>query len=150
MLIDLSWWPFLLCQIPREGSQTRIFMHPFIFAGFFYLWDWISDFLDQFICLVSSLIFLRLFGLGLFDHSDLNFQISMISWAIWKEVSYFSRLLRNTQRSKWCVLDFLVPSSNYESIYLKHTLYLSFFFTRAKFLENKIYTEKRQFFALNL
>ena len=24
------------------------------------------------------------------------------------------------------------------------------FFTRAKFLENKIYTEKRQFFALNL
>ena len=42
MLIDLSWWPFLLCQIPREGSQTRIFMHPFIFVGFFYLWDWIS------------------------------------------------------------------------------------------------------------
>ena len=32
-----------------------------------------------------------------------------------------------------------------------HT-YLIFviFFTRAKFLENKIYTEKRQFFALNL
>ena len=25
-----------------------------------------------------------------------------------------------------------------------------FLFTRAKFLENKIYTEKRQFFALNL
>ena len=24
------------------------------------------------------------------------------------------------------------------------------FFTRAKFLENKIYTEKRQFFAFNL
>ena len=24
------------------------------------------------------------------------------------------------------------------------------FFTRAKFLENKIYTEKRQFFALNM
>ena len=31
-----------------------------------------------------------------------------------------------------------------------HTWYLSFFFTQAKFLENKIYTEKRQFFALNL
>ena len=31
-----------------------------------------------------------------------------------------------------------------------HTWYLSFFFTRAKFLENKIFTEKRQFFALNL
>ena len=30
--------------------------------------------------------------------------------------------------------------------------YLTFviFFTLAKFLENKIYTEKRQFFALNL
>ena len=32
----------------------------------------------------------------------------------------------------------------------QHTSNLSFFFTRAKFLENKIYTEKRQFFALNL
>ena len=33
-----------------------------------------------------------------------------------------------------------------------YTTYLIFviFFTRAKFLENKIYTEKRQFFALNL
>ena len=30
-----------------------------------------------------------------------------------------------------------------------HTWYLSFFYT-AKFLENKIYTEKRQFFALDL
>ena len=28
--------------------------------------------------------------------------------------------------------------------------YICHFFTRAKFLENKIYTEKRQFFALNL
>ena len=27
--------------------------------------------------------------------------------------------------------------------------YICHFFTRAKFLENKIYTEKRQFFALN-
>ena len=34
--------------------------------------------------------------------------------------------------------------------YWQHTWYLSFFFTRAKFLENKIYTEKREFFALNL
>ena len=31
-----------------------------------------------------------------------------------------------------------------------HTLYLSFFFTQEKFLENKMYTEKRKFFALNL
>ena len=33
-----------------------------------------------------------------------------------------------------------------------NSAYLIFviFFTRAKFLENKIYTEKRQFFALNL
>ena len=119
MLIDLSWWPFLLCQIPREGSQTRIFMHPFIFVGFFTSGIGFPDFLHQFLDLVSSLIFLRLVGLGLFDHSYLNFQISIISWAIWIEVSYFSRLLRNTQRSKWCVLDFLVPSSNYEYIYLK-------------------------------
>ena len=40
------------------------------------------------------------------------------------------------------------------SVYLQvishHTWYLSFFFTRAKFLENKIYIEKHQFFALNL
>ena len=35
---------------------------------------------------------------------------------------------------------------------LQYSTYLIFviFFTRAKFLENKIYTEKRQFFALNL
>ena len=30
------------------------------------------------------------------------------------------------------------------------TWYLSFFFTQAKILEDKIYTEKRKFFALNL
>ena len=28
--------------------------------------------------------------------------------------------------------------------------HICLFFTQAKFLENKIYTEKRQFFALNL
>ena len=35
---------------------------------------------------------------------------------------------------------------------VKQISYLIFviFFTRAKFLENKIYTEKHQFFALNL
>ena len=32
----------------------------------------------------------------------------------------------------------------------KHTSYLSFFFTQSNFLENEIYTEKRQFFTLNL
>ena len=32
-------------------------------------------------------------------------------------------------------------------IYIPHICH---FFTQAKFLENKIYTEKRQFFALNL
>ena len=37
----------------------------------------------------------------------------------------------------------------YNPLFL-HTLYFFFFFTRAKFLENKIYTKKRQFFALNL
>ena len=31
-----------------------------------------------------------------------------------------------------------------------HTSYLSFFLHSQIFLENKIYTEKRQFFALNL
>ena len=37
-------------------------------------------------------------------------------------------------------------SSSHFSAYLIFVI----FFTRAKFLENKIYTEKRQFFALNL
>ena len=40
-----------------------------------------------------------------------------------------------------------------DEVYLQNPLaYLIFviFFTLAKFLENKIYTEKRQFFALNL
>ena len=32
----------------------------------------------------------------------------------------------------------------------KNIPYICHFFTRAKFLESKIYTEKRQFFALNL
>ena len=33
---------------------------------------------------------------------------------------------------------------------VKPYLIFVIFFTRAKFLENKIYTKKRQFFALNL
>ena len=37
-------------------------------------------------------------------------------------------------------------SEIYESAYLIFVI----FFTRAKLLESKIYTEKRQFFALNL
>ena len=38
---------------------------------------------------------------------------------------------------------------SYLSIHFPY-LILVIIFTRAKFLENKIYTEKRQFFALNL
>ena len=33
---------------------------------------------------------------------------------------------------------------------IHHIPHICHFFTRAKFLDNKIYTEKRQFFALNL
>ena len=36
------------------------------------------------------------------------------------------------------------------SFMIKTYLIFVIFFTLAKFLENKIYTEKRQFFALNL
>ena len=32
---------------------------------------------------------------------------------------------------------------------LKYIPYICHFFTRAKFLESKVYTKKRQFFALN-
>ena len=38
----------------------------------------------------------------------------------------------------------------YYSQWIYAYLIFVIFFTRAKFLENKIYTEKRQFFALNL
>ena len=51
-------------------------------------------------------------------------------------------------------IDFSIISSNSDLEISKTKLhaYLIFviFFTRAKFLENKIYTEKRQFFTLNL
>ena len=36
------------------------------------------------------------------------------------------------------------------SLHVNHIPDICHFFTLAKFLENKIYTEKRQFFALNL
>ena len=103
---------FSFAKSPEKGARLESLCILLYLLDFFLLVGLdFRIFLHQFLCLVSSLIFLRLFGLGLFDHSDLNFQISIISWAIWIEVSYFSRLLRNTQRSKWCVLDFLVPSS---------------------------------------
>ena len=35
-------------------------------------------------------------------------------------------------------------------LYLESYLIFVIFFTQSKFLENEIYTEKRQFFALNL
>ena len=38
----------------------------------------------------------------------------------------------------------------FSKIRMKSYLIFVIFFTLAKFLENKIYTEKRQFFALNL
>ena len=47
---------------------------------------------------------------------------------------------------------FAVSIFYYNMQFSRVLAYLIFviFFTRAKFLENKIYTEKRQFFALNL
>ena len=39
------------------------------------------------------------------------------------------------------------PGLNYSEVVIPDICH---FFTRAKFLENKIYTEKRQFFGLNL
>ena len=49
------------------------------------------------------------------------------------------RIVHNT-------LILLIKSASYIVAYLIFVI----FFTQAKFLENKIYTEKRQFFALNL
>ena len=45
-----------------------------------------------------------------------------------------------------------MQSIHYVAIVHNARAYLIFviFFTREKFLENKIYTEKRQYFALNL
>ena len=45
-----------------------------------------------------------------------------------------------------CSLDVEIAIGQYKDSYLIFVI----FFTLAKFLENKIYTEKRQFFALNL
>ena len=41
-------------------------------------------------------------------------------------------------------------SLNIQTFKFNSYLIIVIFFTRAKFLENKIYTEKRHFFALNL
>ena len=58
-------------------------------------------------------------------------------------------------KSEWNAFNKNYTQDFFEMIQIKITLlypYLIFviFFTLAKFLENKIYTEKRQFFALNL
>ena len=58
---------------------------------------------------------------------------------------------RVTKNNKW-PLDKDHHCSTYDAFSISEESYLIFviFFTRAKFLENNIYTEKRQFFALNL
>ena len=77
---------------------------------------------------------------------------NMIFYSIWRERQFMC----------WMSLVYIdiiliyyqiVESENvFQSISTSPKSYLIFviFFTRAKFLENEIYTEKRQFFALNL
>ena len=51
---------------------------------------------------------------------------------------------QNKKHSSFCL--FLFVWAGYQAPYLIFVI----FFTRVEFVENKIYTEKRQFFALNL
>ena len=53
------------------------------------------------------------------------------------------------EETVWSCLTYL-PICDQLDILKRPYLIFVIFFTRAKFLENKIYTEKRQFFALNL
>ena len=57
--------------------------------------------------------------------------------------NHYSRILK-------FVAVILLPKKNGIFLELFPIPYICHFFTRSKFLENKIYTEKRQFFALNL
>ena len=47
------------------------------------------------------------------------------------------------------ISSYLVLLGQYKAVLGPYLIFV-IFFTRAKFLENRIYTEKRQFFALNL
>ena len=52
--------------------------------------------------------------------------------------------------SLWFTLSLQLIPAHSDSVWLSPYLIFVIYFTLAKFLENKIYTEKRQFFALNL
>merc|ERR1711928_214118 len=81
----------------------------------------------------------------------------MGSGILWHTLAYSSLLWHTLAYSGilWLTLAYsgiIWHTLAYSGI-LWHTLaipYICHFFTRAKFLENKIYTKKRQFFTLNL
>ena len=96
-----------------------------------------------------------LFDLGNFDPLSGEYMQSGVvcggSWGIQKNLFpslSFSRWFPHCEVSFFWKHFYILNLGVFKRIFL-HTWYLSFF-TLAKFLENKIYTEKRQFFELNL
>ena len=72
-----------------------------------------------------------------------------------KDFLYFLKLRfmifqKNLEVADWQFADAHVAKLHHLTFHFQAYLMFVIFFTRAKFLENKIYTEKRQFFALNL
>ena len=82
-----------------------------------------------------------------------------------KKVAFMRQLFKATRAGQTCkfLTQSLFDLRSHKAVFYRHypsqraingrrlnIPYICHFFTRAKFLDNKIYTEKRQFFALNL
>ena len=86
-----------------------------------------------------------------FREQDRNFLIGTV-WMTSnsKVIDHWLRFELKMRRSPWSRQLILVPRHRAESEINTLITHIYHFFTRAKFLDNKIYTEKRQFSALNL
>ena len=91
----------------------------------------------------ANLIFFIQHECGLTLFSSLNLDFQKYLKEVYIEATHFKLL-------QLCF--FMVEKKTIQNGLSQSRSYLIFviFFTLAKFLENKIYTEKRQFFALNL
>ena len=131
----------LWCIRPRTVQLSQI-LH---FCAFFFNLRAVGAHFKQFL-LNTRLQFVRsVAGVHLFFLADLF----SVTWAHFGDMSYVKG---------WAAADVISNHSVSNRAkrmmfllgYLYSYLIFVIFFTLAKFLENKIYTEKRQFFALNL
>ena len=134
-------------SFPRHDSKFGQFLECKHFFGSPKLFWNFSEFFRFFIlAILKKISFFYFFCMG---------YLQVINGSAKEKKHQYQTLYQNWNRTPVYLELALSASYHFRSEFnfsLDHRAYLIFviFFTRAKFLEDKIYTEKRQFFALNL